>query len=258
MTQTTDDTSKPQSTTTHFGYTKVDSAEKESLVRGVFDSVAGHYDLMNDAMSLGVHRLWKRHFLFLADIQPHWQILDLAAGSGDLSILAARTLQTGCVTVTDINETMLATAHKRILDAGALNQCNFALADACNLTYKEATFDMVMCGFGVRNMTDIPQALSSMLRVLKPGGSAWILEFSKVHNPLLAQLYDAYSLKVIPKLGRWLAQDEASYNYLVESIRMHPDQTQLLTMMEQSGFQSAQYTNFTGGIAAVHRGKKPY
>ncbi len=240
--------------TTHFGFTEVEETDKARKVAEVFDSVASRYDLMNDLMSAGMHRLWKHFTLSVAQVRPGEQVLDLASGSGDLARGFARAAgATGRVVMTDINYAMLSRGRDRLLDAGhalPTTQC-----DAERLPFPDHTFDCVSVAFGLRNMTHKEQALSEMARVLKPGGRALVLEFSKIWAPL-RPLYDAYSFKVIPKVGRWVANDETSYQYLAESIRMHPDQETLKTMMEAAGFESVEWFNLSAGVVALHRGYK--
>jgi len=238
--------------TTHFGYEQVPSAEKARRVRGVFDSVAGKYDLMNDLMSVGMHRYWKRFTVELAGVGPGKRVLDVAGGTADLArLFADRVGATGQVVLTDINAAMLGTGRDRLIDEGRLApavQCN-----AESLPFASRTFDCVSIGFGLRNVTDKPRALREMRRVLRPGGNALVLEFSRVAPPFRAA-YDWYSFNVLPRLGRWVARDEASYRYLAESIRMHPDQDELKAMMEAAGFERVEWFNLSAGVVAVHRG----
>jgi demethylmenaquinone methyltransferase/2-methoxy-6-polyprenyl-1,4-benzoquinol methylase len=237
---------------THFGFEQVDVGEKARRVRGVFDSVAGKYDLMNDLMSAGLHRLWKRYAVDAAGVRPGMRVLDLAGGTGDLAELFARRVgPSGEVILTDINSAMLAFGRDRLLNAGHLVpavQC-----DAEKLPFPGGHFDCVSIAFGLRNVTHKENALSEMHRVLKPGGVAVVLEFSKVWQPL-APAYDWYSFNVLPRLGRLVAGDDASYRYLAESIRMHPDQATLATMMEQAGFDRVEVHNLAAGVVAVHLG----
>jgi demethylmenaquinone methyltransferase/2-methoxy-6-polyprenyl-1,4-benzoquinol methylase len=236
-----------------FGYEKVTPEEKTRRVRGVFDSVAGRYDLMNDLMSGGLHRLWKRYAVALAQVREGERVLDLAGGTGDLArLLAARAGERGMVVHTDINGAMLTAGRDRLLDAGiALPtvQCN-----AEQLPFAPRTFDCVTIAFGLRNVTHKERALAEMRRVLRPGGRALVLEFSKVARPLAAP-YDWYSFTVLPLLGKVVAGDAASYRYLAESIRMHPDQASLKALMEQAGFDRVEYHNLSGGVVAVHVGR---
>lgn len=248
-------TNTPKRRTTDFGFERVPWEEKARRVRGVFDSVAGSYDLMNDLMSAGVHRLWKRFALSVASLRPGQHALDVAGGTGDLAAGLARQVgPRGLVVLTDINAEMLARGRDRLIDEGLVGNVACALADAEKLPFADASFDCVTIGFGLRNVTDKAAALASMRRVLKPGGQLIVLEFSKPTAPGLAPLYDSYSFHVLPLLGRWVARDEASYRYLAESIRRHPDQETLLGMLRNAGLEDCRYHNLTGGIVAVHRG----
>jgi demethylmenaquinone methyltransferase / 2-methoxy-6-polyprenyl-1,4-benzoquinol methylase len=238
-----------------FGYERVPWAEKKARVRGVFDSVAPRYDLMNDVMSGGLHRLWKRFTVAKTGLRPGQSALDVAAGSGDLSIgLARRVGRTGRVVVTDINAKMLAEGRDRLLDAGLAGNVDYVLADAESLPFAAASFHCVTIGFGLRNVTDKDKALASLFEVLKPGGRLLVLEFSKAHLGPLAPLYELYSLEVLPRLGELLVNDSASYRYLAESIRRHPDQEALKEMMERAGFERCEYYNLTAGVVALHVG----
>jgi len=240
--------------TTHFGFETVDEQEKAQRVRRVFDSVAPKYDLMNDLMSAGLHRLWKAYTVMVADVREGHQVLDIAGGTGDLALAFARKVGTrGCVVHTDINESMLRVGRDRLLDAGVVLPT--VVCDAEQLPFPDACFDRVSVAFGLRNMTHKDVALREMNRVLKPGGKLLVLEFSKVAKPL-EKAYDWYSFKVLPTLGRWVAGDDASYRYLAESIRMHPDQEALKALMKQTGFGHVDYHNLTGGIVALHVGIK--
>src|ERR1700754_4824533 len=240
---------------TDFGYERVPWGEKARRVRVVFDSVAGNYDLMNDLMSGGAHRLWKQFTLSLANLRPGQSALDVAGGTGDLAAgLAKQVGQKGTVTLTDINAAMRGRGRERLLDAGLAGNLRYVQANAEALPFADSTFDCVTIGFGLRNVTDKAAALASMQRVLKPGGQLLVLEFSKPVAPGLKPLYDAYSFKVLPLLGKLVARDEASYRYLAESIRMHPDQETLLGMMRDVGLEDCRYHNLSGGIVAVHRG----
>ncbi|HKT72335.1 MAG TPA: bifunctional demethylmenaquinone methyltransferase/2-methoxy-6-polyprenyl-1,4-benzoquinol methylase UbiE [Steroidobacteraceae bacterium] len=243
--------------TTDFGYQRVPWGDKARRVRGVFDSVADRYDLMNDLMSGGLHRLWKRFALSLTHLQPGQQALDVAGGTGDLAAgLAGRVGPRGLVVLTDINAAMLARGRDRLIDQGLTTNLRYAQANAERLPFRDAMFDCVTIGFGLRNVTDKPAALASMRRVLKPGGQLIVLEFSHPVLPGLQGLYDAYSFRALPLLGKLVARDAPSYQYLAESIRMHPDQETLRSMMEQAGLEGCSYHNLTGGIVAVHRGYK--
>ncbi len=240
---------------THFGFREVDADAKAGLVGDVFRSVAGRYDLMNDFMSLGVHRLWKRFAASQSGLRPGDSVLDVAAGSGDLSRLFARQVGPGGrVTVTDINAAMLEQGRARLVDAGLAGQVTFALADAENLSFPDASFHCACIAFGLRNVTRKEQALAELCRVLKPGGRLLVLEFSRPMLPLLEKAYDAYSFNVIPRIGRLVAGDEDSYRYLVESIRRHPDQETLRAMMLEAGFDHVRVNNLSGGIVALHVG----
>lgn len=240
-----------------FGFEKVPWTEKAERVRAVFSSVAGKYDLMNDLMSFGVHRLWKRFALSITGLKPGQRALDVAGGTGDLAIGLARQVgKTGQVILSDINPHMLEAGRDRLLDAGFAGNVACVLADAERLPCPDDSFDCVTIGFGLRNVTDKAAALRSMHRVLRPGGQLVVLEFSTPVAPALKPLYDAYSFNVLPRLGEWVAKDAASYRYLAESIRMHPNQEALLAMLEQAGFSQGRYHNLSGGIVAVHRGYK--
>lgn len=241
-------------TTTHFGYQSVEETEKARHVRGVFDSVAPKYDLMNDLMSIGLHRAWKAFTVLVANIREGYRVLDIAAGTGDLALAFSKKVgRSGQVVQTDINEAMLRAGRERLLDAGVVLPT--LVCDAEKLPFSSNYFDLVSVAFGLRNMTHKDVALTEMNRVLKPGGRLLVLEFSKVAPPL-EKLYDWYSFKVLPKLGQWVAGDEASYRYLAESIRMHPGQDALKTMMQASGFGHVDYHNLTGGLVALHVGIK--
>ena len=240
---------------TDFGFESIPREDKKHRVRGVFDSVAERYDLMNDLMSAGVHRLWKRITISKSGLRPGDIALDIAAGSGDLSAGFAKQVgPSGRVFVTDINARMLAVGRDRLTDTGIVGNVEYLQADAERLPFKSRSFDCVSIGFGLRNVTDKAAALSSMLRVLKPGGKALVLEFSHPHLGLLEPLYDFYSLQVLPRLGELVLEDGYSYRYLAESIRKHPDQEQLKALMIEQGFERCEYLNFSGGIVALHTG----
>jgi demethylmenaquinone methyltransferase/2-methoxy-6-polyprenyl-1,4-benzoquinol methylase len=246
----------PDDPSADFGFQRVPRDDKARRVRGVFDSVAGNYDLMNDLMSAGTHRLWKRFTLALANLRPGQRALDVAGGSGDLAAGMARQVGSrGLVVLSDINAAMLARGRDRLIDAGFVDSVAYVQADAERLPFPDSTFDCITIGFGLRNVTDKSAALASMRRALKPGGQLLVLEFS-CPTPALKPLYDAYSFRVLPLLGRWVAGDEASYRYLAESIRMHPDQESLLRMLQEAGLEGCRYHNLSGGIVAVHRGYK--
>jgi demethylmenaquinone methyltransferase/2-methoxy-6-polyprenyl-1,4-benzoquinol methylase len=238
-----------------FGFERVPWATKKDRVRGVFDSVAPRYDLMNDVMSAGLHRLWKRFAIAKSGLLRGQRALDVAAGSGDLAMgLARRVGRTGRVVATDINARMLAAGRDRLLDAGFAGNVDYVLADAEALPFADSSFDCVTIGFGLRNVTDKSAALASMCRVLKPGGRVLVLEFSKASLGPLEPLYELYSFRVLPRLGELLANDSASYRYLAESIRRHPDQDTLKAMMERAGLERCQYYNLSAGIVALHVG----
>jgi demethylmenaquinone methyltransferase/2-methoxy-6-polyprenyl-1,4-benzoquinol methylase len=240
---------------TDFGYERVPRGEKERRVRGVFDSVAGNYDRMNDLMSAGAHRLWKRFTLSLANLRPGQRALDVAGGTGDLAAGLARQVgPRGLVVLSDINASMLERGRDRLLNEGLVGNVECVQANAERLPFAPGTFDCITIGFGLRNVTDKAAALASMGAALKPGGQLLVLEFSQPTVPLLQPLYDAYSFHVLPFLGRMVAGDEASYRYLAESIRRHPDQEALLALMREAGLEGCRYHNLAGGIVAVHRG----
>jgi demethylmenaquinone methyltransferase/2-methoxy-6-polyprenyl-1,4-benzoquinol methylase len=240
-----------------FGFEKVARTDKAARVRAVFASVADRYDVMNDLMSFGVHRLWKRFVLSLTGLKPGQHALDVAGGTGDLALGLLRQVgKDGRVVLSDINPKMLELGRDRLLDAGFVGNAECLVADAERLPFGDNSFDCITIGFGLRNVTDKAAALASMYRVLKPGGQLLVLEFSTPVAPGLKPLYDAYSFNVLPILGRLVAEDAASYRYLAESIRMHPNQEALLEMLRSAGFAQARYHNLTGGIVAVHRGYK--
>lgn len=237
---------------THFGFESVDESEKAGRVRGVFDSVAARYDLMNDVMSLGLHRAWKAYTVAVAGIEPGHRVLDIAGGTGDLAEAFARRVGTaGVVVHTDINESMLVRGRDRLTDRGVILPT--VICDAERLPFPSAAFDRVAVAFGLRNMTDKAAALTEMARVLRPGGRLLVLEFSRVAEPL-RRPYDWYSFQVLPRLGRWIAGDSESYRYLAESIRMHPDQQELKAIMGDCGFGHVDVHNLTGGVVALHVG----
>ena len=240
--------------TTHFGYTEVPVGEKADHVRGVFDSVASRYDIMNDLMSAGLHRLWKRHTVGQAGVRAGHVVLDLAGGTGDLALKFARLVgPDGHVVLADINAAMLEQGRRRLVDGGASGNVSIAQVDAEDLPFADRSFDRITIAFGLRNVTDKEAALASMFRALKPGGKVLILEFSKPAE-VLKPAYDLYSFKVMPLLGKLVAKDEDSYQYLAESIRMHPDQETLKGMMEDAGFERCRFENLAGGIVALHSG----
>jgi demethylmenaquinone methyltransferase/2-methoxy-6-polyprenyl-1,4-benzoquinol methylase len=244
--------------TTHFGYKQVNVEEKAGKVAEVFHSVAGNYDLMNDLMSGGIHRLWKRVTIEMSGVRPGHTVLDIAGGTGDLAAKFSRIVgPEGTVVLADINDSMLKVGRDRLVDRGVTDNVRFSQADAQYLPFPDNTFDVITIAFGLRNVTDKDMALRSMLRVLKPGGKLLVLEFSKPPNSLLSKIYDGYSFSILPKLGKLFANDADSYQYLAESIRMHPDQETLMGMMDSAGFANTDYHNMTGGIVALHRGVKP-
>ncbi|MDQ8036758.1 MAG: bifunctional demethylmenaquinone methyltransferase/2-methoxy-6-polyprenyl-1,4-benzoquinol methylase UbiE [Pedobacter sp.] len=248
--------STPDSTT-HFGYQTVATGEKARKVAEVFHSVAARYDIMNDLMSFGVHRLWKRYTIEMAGVRPGQQVLDIAGGTGDLAkAFSKRVGPTGKVILSDINASMLGVGRDRLIDNGLTQNLEFVQANAECLPFADNTFDLLTISFGLRNVTDKNKALRSMYRVLKPGGRLLVLEFSKPVVEPLSKAYDAYSFSVLPALGQLVTQDADSYRYLAESIRMHPDQETLKGMMGNAGFERTDYHNLTGGIVALHRGFK--
>ena len=243
--------------TTHFGYQEVAVEEKASKVREVFDSVASKYDIMNDVMSFGVHRLWKRFAIETAGVRPGEKVLDLASGTCDLAGKFARIVGArGRVIASDINGSMLSAGRRRMVDEGVVGNIDYVLANAEALPFPDNQFDCVTISFGLRNVTDKDKALRSIQRVLRPGGRLLVLEFSKPQLPGLNSVYDAYSFKLLPFMGKVIAKDADSYRYLAESIRMHPGQEELKAMMEAAGLERCQYFNLSGGIVALHRGYK--
>ena len=243
--------------TTHFGFKQVPKEEKVALVRGVFDSVASQYDVMNDLMSFGIHRLWKRIAVNLANIREGDKVLDLAGGTGDLTALFEKRVGSrGQVVLADINSEMLRTGRDRLINRGLSGNIGYAQVNAEVLPFADNSFDCVCIGFGLRNVTDKDAALRSMQRVLKPGGRVIVLEFSHPIDPITEKVYDFYSFNLLPKIGAIVAKDESSYRYLAESIRMHPKQDELKQMMEAAGLERCEYFNMTQGIVAVHRGYK--
>ncbi len=242
---------------THFGFQQVPTKEKTKRVADIFHSVANKYDLMNDLMSFGIHRLWKQITIFIANIKPNAKVLDLASGTGDLAALMAKKIGgNGQIILSDINSSMLNIARNRMLDKGLSNNATYILADAENLPFPKNYFDTITIAFGLRNVTQKDKALKAMYSVLKPGGKVYILEFSKPTIPIVNSIYDRYSFHILPKLGQWVANDANSYQYLAESIRMHPDQETLRTLLETAGFEDCQYNNFNTGIVALHSGCK--
>ena len=243
--------------TTHFGFQQVPVGEKAKRVGHVFRSVAGKYDVMNDLMSMGLHRLWKRQAINMLRLRPGMEVLDLAAGTGDLTrLMRPRLGEQGGVVMSDINEAMLSRGRDRLTDEGVVGNVDYVLANAEALPFRDNRFDRITMAFGLRNVTDKEAALREMRRVLKPGGFALVLEFSKVYLPPLKPVYDAYSFQILPRLGQWIAKDSESYRYLAESIRMHPDQETLRDMMAGAGLEDCAYVNMSGGIVAAHTGHK--
>ena len=244
--------------TTHFGYETVDAKEKAGRVAGVFHSVADNYDLMNDLMSAGIHRLWKHMTIEMSGVRKGHKVLDIAGGTGDLAAKFSKIVGSeGSVVLADINESMLKVGRDRLIDRGITENVTFSQADAQYLPFPDNTFNVITIAFGLRNVTDKNMALRSMLRVLKPGGKLLILEFSKPTSSLLSKIYDTYSFNVLPRLGKVFANDSDSYKYLAVSIRMHPDQFTLLHMLDSAGFENTDFHNMTGGVVALHRGIKP-
>jgi demethylmenaquinone methyltransferase/2-methoxy-6-polyprenyl-1,4-benzoquinol methylase len=242
--------------TTHFGFQQVDVDQKQGLVKGVFDSVASKYDLMNDVMSLGTHRLWKNYTIASSNVSKGDKVLDIAGGTGDLAIKFRKKVgDSGKVILSDINGSMLEEGRKNLINHGVID-VDFIQANAESLPFEDNTFDCVSIAFGLRNVTHKNIALKQMHRVLKKGGSLMVLEFSKVENEMLEKIYDAYSFNLIPKLGQFFANDEDSYQYLAESIRKHPDQETLKAMALDAGFGFCEYHNLSGGIVALHKAIK--
>ena len=242
---------------TDFGFKTIPKNEKADLVAGIFNSVADRYDLMNDLMSIGIHRIWKRFTIELSAVREGNSVLDIAGGTGDLAIKFADIVgPDGTVVLADINESMLKVGRDKLLDKFWRPNINFVQADAQNLPFPDANFECITIAFGLRNVTDKSAALKSMYRALKPGGRLLILEFSKPTNEILAKAYDAYSFHILPLMGKIVANDSDSYKYLAESIRMHPDQEELQILVEDAGFSNCDYYNMTGGIVAIHRGIK--
>ena len=251
-------TDKKQSTdTTHFGYKTVAKEEKAAKVAEVFHSVAGKYDVMNDLMSFGIHRIWKRYTIERAAARAGHKILDIAGGTGDLTAKFSKIVgTTGQVILADINDSMIKVGRSKLVDSGVVGNVNFVQANAECLPFPDNYFDRITIAFGLRNVTEKEKALESMYRILKPGGKLLVLEFSKPALPLLSKVYDIYSFSLLPAMGKIVANDSESYKYLAESIRMHPDQETLKGMMLDAGFDDVEYTNLTGGVVALHIGKK--
>lgn len=243
--------------TTDFGFQKIKTEEKAAKVAEVFNSVANKYDIMNDVMSFGIHRLWKQYTIDKAAVKPGQQILDLAGGTGDLTAKFSKLVgEKGKVIIADINPEMLKEARKKLIDKGIVANIEYQIADAEKLPFEDNQFDRITIAFGLRNVTNKQQALTEMYRVLKPGGRALILEFSKPTSEFISKIYDKYSFSLLPKFGKFIADDEESYRYLAESIRMHPDQETLKDMMSDAGFEDCQYRNLSAGIVALHTGFK--
>ena len=248
----------PKDDVTHFGFRNVPKSQKSGQVADVFHSVAGKYDLMNDLMSMGIHRLWKRFTIELSGVRKGHQVLDIAGGTGDLTMKFSDLVgPTGKVVLADINASMLQVGRGRLMDRGYAGNIEYVQADAEHLPFPDNSFNAVSIAFGLRNVTDKDQALRDMTRVLKPGGKVMVLEFSKPKNPLLSKAYDVYSFNALPLMGQLIAGDSNSYQYLAESIRMHPDQDTLKAMMEEAGLVNCKYYNMTGGVVALHVGIKP-
>jgi demethylmenaquinone methyltransferase/2-methoxy-6-polyprenyl-1,4-benzoquinol methylase len=242
---------------THFGYKTVESDQKADLVADVFHSVAAKYDIMNDVMSFGIHRMWKRFTIESAGARPGMKVLDLAGGTGDLTAKFSHLVgDRGQVTLADINDSMLKVGREKLRNKGIVGNVNYVQANAEALPFPDNHFDIITIAFGLRNVTDKDAAIRSMLRVLKPGGKLLILEFSKPQHDIMRKVYDLYSFKILPKMGSLITQDADSYEYLAESIRMHPDQETLKGMMVDAGFEQVEYTNMTDGIVALHKGYK--
>jgi len=240
-----------------FGYKKVARNQKKNLVADVFQSVAAKYDVMNDLMSFGIHRLWKRYTIDCSGVRRGMKVLDIAGGTGDLTAQFSRRVGTeGEVVLADINDAMLKVGRDKMRDSGVIGNVRYVQADAEELPFDDNTFDVITIAFGLRNVTDKDKALRSMLRVLKPGGRVLILEFSKPVSATLNQVYDFYSFNILPRMGQVVANDADSYQYLAESIRMHPDQETLKAMMNAAGYEKVDYQNMTGGVVALHRGYK--
>ncbi len=241
--------------TTHFGFTEVPESEKAERVAGVFHSVAAQYDLMNDLMSFGIHRIWKQITIESSGVRPGASVLDLAGGTGDLAAaFAKRVGREGRVVLADINQAMLSVGRDKLADHGSFNQIRWVQADAEKLPFADHSFDCVSIAFGLRNVTRKEEALKSIYRVLKPGGRLLVLEFSKPTSAALEKVYDRYSFDLLPKMGKWVTGDADSYRYLAESIRKHPDQENLKSMMQEAGFNQVSYSNLTGGVVALHKG----
>lgn len=258
MSDTETNSSAPTSdNTTHFGFKQVEASQKVNMVKEVFQSVAAKYDIMNDLMSMGIHRLWKRYTIDCSGVRAGHKVLDLAGGTGDLTAKFSRIVgETGQVVLADINDAMLKVGRAKLRDKGIVGNVQYVQANAEALPFPDNSFDIITIAFGLRNVTDKDKALASMYRVLKPGGRLLVLEFSKPNNEMLSKAYDMYSFHLLPKIGQLVANDADSYQYLAESIRMHPEQEVLKSMMDTAGFEQTTYHNLTGGIVALHRGFK--
>ncbi|MBU2880599.1 bifunctional demethylmenaquinone methyltransferase/2-methoxy-6-polyprenyl-1,4-benzoquinol methylase UbiE [Psychrosphaera sp. B3R10] len=242
---------------THFGYQTVDKNDKQNLVANVFHSVAAKYDIMNDLMSMGIHRVWKRFTIDASAVRPGNKVLDLAGGTGDLTRKFSEIVgENGQVVLADINDSMIKVGREKLENLGVVGNVEYIQANAEALPFADNTFDIVTIAFGLRNVTDKDAALKSIYRVLKPGGRLLVLEFSKPNQEWLSKVYDFYSFNILPNVGQLIANDKESYLYLSESIRMHPDQETLKTMMQSAGFDQVNYSNLTGGIVALHKGFK--
>ena len=242
---------------THFGYQQIDPKDKSEKVKHIFDNVVEGYDLMNDLMSFGIHRIWKRVAVEMSEIRPDSFFLDLAGGTGDMvKLMAPRLSHEGTAILSDINEKMLVSGRDKLIDLGISNFLSVQI-DAQILPFKQDSFDVISMAFGLRNVTDKTKALNSVLDCLKPGGKLIVLEFSKPTNEMLREIYDIYSFEIIPKLGEIVLSSEESYHYLAESIRMHPNQEELKDLFEECGFENCNYENLTNGIVAIHTGTKP-
>lgn len=250
-------TSKSSDDMTDFGFKQVKREQKQTMVADVFHSVAAKYDVMNDLMSLGIHRIWKRFTIDASGVKPGQRVLDLAGGTGDLTAKFSRMVgDKGEVVLADINHSMLEVGKHKLINKGLIKNIKYVQANAEALPFPDNHFDVITIAFGLRNVTDKDKALRSMFRVLKPGGRLLVLEFSKPTSETLSKVYDAYSFHLLPKMGSLVANDSESYQYLAESIRMHPDQDTLEGMMKTAGFEQTSYNNLTGGIVALHKGFK--
>ncbi|MDG1752378.1 MAG: bifunctional demethylmenaquinone methyltransferase/2-methoxy-6-polyprenyl-1,4-benzoquinol methylase UbiE [Thalassotalea sp.] len=257
QTTVTSQDSADSESTTHFGYQTVEKNEKESKVASVFHSVAQQYDVMNDLMSFGIHRLWKRFTIDASGVRPGNKVLDLAGGTGDLTAKFSKLVgREGKVILADINSSMLNVGRDKLRDKGLVQNIEYVQANAQYLPFEDNTFDIITIAFGLRNVTDKDMALRSMYRVLKPGGRLLVLEFSKPEHEIINKIYDFYSFNILPKMGDLVAKDGESYQYLAESIRMHPDQETLKSMMNDAGFEQISYKNLTDGVVALHKGYK--